>query len=332
MRFLFIVPDMVSGARRRIHEEIARRPKLADNPMLRKLIGHPRLYTHVAWGGTLNLFRHARVVQNLGAQVAMLSPTGRDTYGRAWGLYDFDYIPYSDIKPDDVTIVPDYASDLVEQIEGRIVVYQQTPLHLYRNFDYMSDRITMWTDSPFMLEKCQEVYPGKDIPIVPNVVDDEMFPFRPQSERDEGLAFAFPRKGPDYIAETRRRYRELGGRYWHFELIDGISIKALAEHFARPQVFLASADIEGCALPPQESMSAGVVVVGKNARGANFSMEHRKTAMVANTPEEAAKSLREAEDSELRESVAKNAHEWISRYFPQNEPTEFWRKNLEQFA
>ena len=79
-------------------------------------------------------------------------------------------------------------------------------------------------------------------------------------------------------------------------------------------------------------MSAGVVVVGKNARGANFSMEHRKTAMVANTPEEAAKSLREAEDPELRETIAKNAHEWISRYFPPNEPSEFWRKNLEQFA
>ncbi len=332
MRFLFIVPDLVSGAKRRVHEEIQRRSVLSNNPLVRRLLTHPQLYTHVVWGGTLNLFRHARVVQQLGAEVAMLTPTGKDTYGTSWGLYDFDYIAFSDRRPDDVIIVPDYATDLVNEIDGRVVVYQQVPIHLYNNFDYMSDRVTLWTDSPFMLAKCNEVFPGKEIPIVPNVVDDAMFPFVPQGERDEGLVFAFPRKGPDYIAETRRLYREMGGRYWHFELIDGIPIKALAEHFGRPQAFLASAEVEGCALPPQESMAAGVIVIGKNARGANFAMEHGKTAMIGDTPKEAAAALREAEDEALRVAIAERAHEWISRYFPPNEPTAFWRKNLETYA
>lgn len=332
MRFLFIVPDLVTGARRRIHEEIQRRPVLSDNSFVRRLLAHPSLYTHVVWGGTLNLWRHARVARSLGAEVGMLTPTGKDTYGTQWGLYDFDYLAWADRRPDDVIIVPDYASDLVNDVEGRVIVYQQVPIHIYNNFDYMNDRVTMWTDSPFMLEKCQAVFPGKDIPIVPNIVDNEMFPFKPQSQREEGLVFAFPRKGPEYIAQTRRLYREMGGRYWHFELIDGIPIKTLAQQFGRPQAFLASADIEGCALPPQESMAGGVIVVGKNARGANFAMEHKKTAMIADTPEEAAQSLRDAEDETLRNSVSTAAHDWISRYFPANEPTEFWRANIDKFA
>ncbi|MBL4689154.1 MAG: glycosyltransferase [Nannocystaceae bacterium] len=332
MRFLFIVPDLVSGARRRVHEEIQRRNVLLNSSLLRRFLTHPMLYTHVVWGGTLNLFRHARVVQKLGAEVAMLSPTGTDTYGKAWGLYDFDYVALKDRRPDDVVIVPDFASDLVDKIDGRVIVYQQVPIHVYNSFDYMSERVTLWTDSPFMLEKCKAAFPGKEIPIVPNVVDNTMFPFVPQAERDAGLILALPRKGPQYIAETRRLYREMGGRYWHFELIDGIPIKALAEQFSRPQAFLASADIEGCALPPQESMAAGVVVIGKNARGANFAMEHGKTAMIGDTPQEAAQALRDTEDEGLRTSISEQAHAWISRYFPENEPTKFWRRNLETYG
>ena len=332
MRFLFIVPDLVSGPRRRVHEEIQRRPILANNPFIRRFLTHPHLYTHVVWGGTLNLFRHAEVARKLGAEVAMLSPTGKDTYGKQWGLYDFDFIGWNDRRPDDVVLVPDFASDLVDDIEQRLVVYQQVPIHLYPNFDYKDARIAMWTDSPFMLDKCQAVFPGKDIPIVPNIVDSTMFPYIPQAEREAGLVFAFPRKGPEYIAETRRAYRELGGRYWHFELIDGIPIKELAKQFRRPQAFLASADVEGCALPPQESMAGGAIVVGKNARGANFAMEHKQTAMIGDTPMQAAQSLRDLEDDALRDAISDRAHTWISRYFPENAPTEFWRDNLKTYS
>jgi glycosyltransferase involved in cell wall biosynthesis len=272
--------------------------------------------------------RHAEVARRLGAQVALATPTGRDTYGDEWGLYDLPYVRLADRRPDDVVIVPDYASDLADRMEGPVIVYLQVPIHLTANFDYLSDRVTLWTDSPFMLDKCRKVFVGKDIPIVPNVVDSEMFPFVPQSEREAGLIFAFPRKGPDYIAQTRRHYRELGGNYWRFELIDGIPIKELARQFTRPQAFLASADIEGCALPPQESMAAGVIVIGKNARGANFAMEHGKTALIADTPEEAARCLREAEDADLRASIATAANAAISRYFPEGDPSAFWRDNI----
>ncbi len=332
MRFVFILPDLVTGTKRKILEQVQRRPRLSNVPLVRRVLEHPLLYTHVAWGGTLNLMRHAEVARRLGADVALATPTGRDTYGDTWGLYDLPYIKLADRRPDDVVIVPDYASDLADAMQGPVIVYLQVPIHLYANFDYMADKVTLWTDSPFMLDKCQKVFPGKDIPIVPNVVDCEMFPFVEQRKRSEGVIFAFPRKGPDYIAETRRLYEAAGGKYWHFELIDGIPVKELAREYTRPQAFLASADIEGCALPPQESMAAGVIVIGKNARGANFAMEHGRTALIADTPEEAAACLREAEDAALRESIAANAHEAISRYFPDRDPSEFWRANIDKYA
>jgi hypothetical protein len=231
-------------------------------------------------------------------------------------------------RDDDVVLVPDFVSELADEVRGRCIVYLQVPIHLEANFDYRDERMILWTDSPHMLGLCKKVFPGKDIPIVPNVVDDKTFPFIPQSEREPGLILAFPRKGPEYIEATKAHYAKLGGKYWHFELIDGIPLVELAKRMRRPQAFLASADVEGCALPPQESMACGMVVVGKSASGANFSMEHRKTAMIAETPEAAAESLREIEDDALRDSISRAGHAFISRYFPSGEPKQHWRETL----
>lgn len=333
MRFLFFVPDFIPpGPRARILSAWQGQPFLAFNPTARRVLGHPFLRTTVAWGGTLNIMRHCWIARQLGAEVAMVTPSGKDTYGKTWRILDLPYIAWSDRRPDDVILVPDFASDIIDSVEGRVIAYMQVPIHLRQDFDWRSDRITMWTDSPFMLELCNQAYPGKEVPIVPNIVDDEVFPFIPQEQRDQGLALAFPRKGPEYIARTRRIYREQGGRYWRFELIDGMPLMDLAKEMQRPQLFLASGDIEGCALPPQESMAAGIVVIGKNARGANFAMEHGKTAFVANTPEEAAQCLIEAEDAQLRTRISEAAHQQISRYFPRNEPTELWRQTIRELS
>jgi glycosyltransferase involved in cell wall biosynthesis len=292
---------------------------------------HPRLRTDVAWGGTLNNMRHAAVARSLGADAVLASPSGKDTYGR-FSVVDLPYIRWADRRPDDVVLVPDFVSELVDEVAGPVIAYMQVPIHLRADFDYRASRVRIWTDSPFMLDKCQAVFPGKDIPIVPNIVDDETFEFIPQSDREPGLVFAFPRKGKDFIERTRTLYREQGGEYWRFELIDGLPLKELARQMRRPQVFLASAEVEGCALPPQESMAAGIVVLGKSARGANFSMEHRKTAMIAETPEEAAAALVELEDASLRDRISRAAHDFISRYFPGGEPTSFWRERLREFG
>jgi hypothetical protein len=263
--------------------------------------------------------------------VVLATPRGLDTY-REFKIVDFPFIRWSDRRPDDVCLIPDFCTGLVDDIEGPVIVYLQSPLFLYPNFDYLRPKVRLWTDSPFMLEKCRATWPGKEITIVPNVVDNVQFPFRPQSQREPGLVFAFPRKGPEFIEATRAAYASQGGSYWHFELIDGLPLPELARQMQRPQVFLASAEVEGCALPPQESMAAGIVVVGKSARGANFAMEHRRTAMVAETPEAAAASLRELEDATLRETIAKNAHALISRYFPDGEPAELWRSTLRDLS
>ncbi len=333
MRFLFLVPDFIPrGLRSQAFEWFQRRPTLTRNPAVRKVVGHPFLRTSVAWGGTLNNMRHCWIARKLGADAQLISLSGRDSYGETWRILDLPMLKWSDRRPDDVVLVPDFASDVINEVEGPVIAYMQVPIHMRTDFDWRSDRITMWTDSPFMLELCNKTYPGKEIPIVPNIVDDEVFPFIPQEHREQGLAFAFPRKGPEYIAETRRIYRERGGRFWRFELIDGVPLMELAKEMQRPQLFLASGDIEGCALPPQESMAAGIVVIGKNARGANFAMDDGRTALIANSPAEAAQRMLDAEDLELRKRIAQAAHEQISRYFPRNEPTAFWKKNLADFS
>ncbi len=72
-------------------------------------------------------------------------------------------------------------------------------------------------------------------------------------------------------------------------------------------------------------MAAGVIVVGRTAAGANFYMNHRETAMVAETPDDAAQALIELEDAALRDRIARQAHRYISRWFPDAEPTALWR-------
>jgi len=122
----------------------------------------------------------------------------------------------------------------------------------------------------------------------------------------------------------------MGGRYWTPKVVDGISLDKLSVLFRQAQGFLASAEVEGCALPPQEAMSAGVVVAGLDARGANFCMQHRKTAMVASTPQETAQHLRELEDPAFKDQLTVNAYDYIKQFFPNAEPTRFWRALVSQ--
>ena len=110
--------------------------------------------------------------------------------------------------------------------------------------------------------------------------------------------------------------------------MDGLRFDKMAKMFQKSQGFLASAPAEGCALPPQESMAAGVVVVGLDANGANFCMQHQKTAMVARSVPETVRYLFALEDQQARETLAANAYEFIKQYFPENEPTKFWQKVL----
>lgn len=331
MRILAIIPELTHDNFRGRALNLLRQRSLWKIPVLRDWLVHPSLFTGVAWGGTLNLMRHAALARSLGADTALVTPHGRDTYGR-YNVVDLPFLPWDTIRPDDVCIVPDFCTDLTDRISGRVIVYLQVPIHVRADFDYKHPRVRLWTDSPFMRDRCRDVFPGKDVAVVPNIIDPRMFPFRPQAEREPGLIFAFPRKGPEYIEATRNCYSSRGGKYWKFELVNGLSIHELARQMQRPQAFLASADDEGCALPPQESMAAGIVVVGKNARGANFSMEHRRTALVAETPDEAAACLREIEDHSLREEIARNGRDYISRFFPENEPTTLWQETLREFG
>jgi hypothetical protein len=327
MRFVFLIPDLETRPIWwRLQETVSSlRLRPIENFLRLKF-----MRVKVVYGGTLNIMRHCQIAQNCGAEAVLATMSGKD-YGDK-GIPGLTYIAWRDRRPDDVCLIPDFVSELADEVSGRVIVYLQSPWFVKNNFNYRDERVTLWTDSPFMLEICQKVYLGKAIQIVPNIISDQDFPFIPQVQREPGLLFAFPRKGPEYINKTERIYREQGGKFWQFERIDGLSIQELAQQFRRPQVFLASAEVEGCALPPQESMAAGIVVVGKNARGANFCMEHRETAMIAPTPEEAARCLFELENAELREMLAQNAYHAIKRYFPTEEPSEFWRANLKEFG
>lgn len=333
MRFVFLIPDFIDNpTKARLAKFWVMRRRLYNSKLLRRLLRHPLMYaSKTISGGSLNLMRHCGVARSVGADAVMCTLSGRDDYGKL-RILDLPFIAWKDRRPEDVIVLPDIGTHYFGEVKGRAIAYEQNPTRIYDDFDWRSDRVTIWTDSPFMLELCQRVYPGKNIPIVPNVIDDKAFPFIPQEDREEGLIFAFPRKGAGFIEQTREAYRDLGGKFWRFELVDGLTLKQLAKAYSRPQAMLASADIEGCALPPQESMASGVVVVGKNARGANFGMEHRETAMLGDTPEQTAQCLRELEDAQLRNKLSIAGFEEIKRYFAQNEPSEFWRANLEHFS
>ena len=322
MRFVFLIPDLDTTQAWQAWSTLLSHAK---NNFLNTLLRVRWMRTHELFGGTLNLMRHCLVARQCGLDAVLATMRGIDTYGD-FAITGLPFIRWADRRPDDVCIVPDFVSELADKVKGAVIVYQQSPIQVHTNFDHRSARVSIWTDSPHMYQLCEAAYPGKKIEIVPNVVDDQMFPFIPQTQREEGLLVAFPRKGgAAFIQATEEKYRALGGNFWRFQLLDGLSIHNLAKEFRRPQVFLASVEAEGCALPPQESMAAGIVVVGKSAKGANFCMEHKKTAMIAETPEDSAHCLIELEKADLREQLSQNAHAYIQRYFPAGEPRQFWQ-------
>ncbi|MBE9115675.1 glycosyltransferase [Lusitaniella coriacea LEGE 07157] len=326
MRFIFLIPDFDLGKTWKIQEKIAHLLRL--KPLQRKVFLGMR--TDVVFGGTLNIMRHCWIARNCGAEAVLATLRGVDTYGDR-GIKNLPFIPWDARRKEDVCIVPDYVTSRIDEVEGRAIAYLQVPLHTHADFNYQDPCVSLWTDSPHMEAICNATYPGKAAQIVPNIIDPELFPFIPQSQREPGVLFAFPRKNPEFIDATENAYRALGGKYWRIERIDGLSISELAKEFQRPQGFLASAEVEGCALPPQESMASGIVVVGRQAKGANFCMEQGKTAAIAETPQEAAQRLIELENAEVRDRMSRNAYQAISRYFPDREPTEFWQKIIQQY-
>ncbi|MDX2244855.1 MAG: glycosyltransferase [Leptolyngbyaceae cyanobacterium bins.302] len=329
MRFVFLVPDLYPKSfvsKINTVLKITRLKPLSDFVRLRVMP------VDQVFGGTLNIMRHCAVARSCGVEAVLATIRGKDTYAKNGGLYDLPIIRWADRKPEDICIVPDLWTELIDEVKGPAIAYQQVPIHTRNNFNYNSDRVSIWTDSPYMEAICAAAYPNKAVEIVPNIIDNKLFPFIPQAQREAGLLFAFPRKGREFIAATQAHYQALGGNYWKFELVDGLTIQELAKQFQRPQAFLASADMEGCALPPQESMASGIIVVGKTAKGANFCMEHRQTAMAAETPEAAAHHLIELEDAALRESLSCNAYQYISQYFPDRGPKQFWQQIIAQYA
>ncbi len=322
MRFLFLIPDLDRT------QKSALRLKLEGSP-LRRLCRSKHMRTDQVWGGTLNIMRHCAVARDQGAEAVLATESGTDTYGPIWGIDKLPFVRWADRRPDDICILPDIYTQLIDGIDGWAVAYEQSPIFVHHDFDYRRERVLIWTDSPHMLAICKREYSGKDIPIVPNIVDASAFPFIPQSERRAGELMAFPRKGPEFIQETMHAYQQTGGNYWKLTMVDGLPLAELAQRFRTPQVFLASALVEGCALPPQEAMSAGMVVVGRNANSANFCMRDGETALVADTPDKAAQSLRALEDGTLRERLSRAGHDYIQRFFKDQEPARFWRATID---
>jgi hypothetical protein len=330
VRIVFLIPGIRRGLLPEYFEKLTLRMPRAE---VARWMLHRYLVTNEVHGGTLNIMRHCEVARQAGFDAVIATTSGRDDYGEVLGPgRQLTCIAWRQRRSDDICVIPDFASRLADDLRGPVIVYQQSPLQLKTDFDFSRPNVSIWTDSPFMLEKCQALYPGKHIPIVPNVVDDALFPYVPQHSRTAGLLFAFPRKNPEFIDATWHAYTSRGGRYWKLERIGGLSIQQLAARFREPQAFLAAARMEGCALPPQECMAAGVVVVGRSAEGANFSMRDGETALIAETPDAAATRLLEAEALSVRERIAAAARQEISRYFPAAEPLAFWQDQFRQMA
>jgi hypothetical protein len=256
LRLVFLIPDITDKLPRPQRQLVSllRRLKLTrlENTLFQPLLVARSLRSPVASGGALNIMRHAAIASSLGAEAVLATPSGVDTYG-SLSVVNLPFIRWADRRDDDICMVPDICTHLIDDVRGRAIAYLQVPTHVRADFDYLHPRVRLWTDSPFMLEICNNVYAEKHVAIVPNVVDNKAFPFRSQSERKSGLLLAFPRKGPEFIEATRVAYANLGGTYWKFDLVGGLSLKELANRMQQHQAFLASAEVEGCALPPRSA-------------------------------------------------------------------------------
>jgi hypothetical protein len=221
MRFVFLIPDLDTTQNWQVWSTLAyglRNHRVNDFLRL-KWMRTPQLF-----GGTLNLMRHCSVARQCGLDAVLATMRGKDTYGD-FAIPGLPFIRWCDRRPDDVCIVPDFVSELADEVQGAVVVYQQSPIQIFNNFDHRLEKVSIWTDSPYMHQLCEAAYPGKNIEIVPNIVDCQMFPFIPQSQREEGLLVAFPRKGgAEFIQATEQAYQALGGKFWRFQQLDGLSM------------------------------------------------------------------------------------------------------------
>lgn len=330
MRFVFLIPDLTKGWPWDAIKTLVdfSRSQAVRDWALRQWIAVDEVY-----GGTMNIMRHCWVARQCGVDAVLATMNGKDNYGDVFGLNrSLPFIRWRDRRPDDICIVPDFVTQLIKDVKGLAIAYEQSPLQTKADFDYLDDRVTLWTDSERMKALCAQTYPGKPAEIVPNIVDEALFPFIPQTEREEGLLFAFPRKGKDFIEATQSLYQQQGGTFWRFECVDGLTLRELAQQFRRPQAFLASASFEGCALPPQEAMAAGIVVVGKTAQEANFCMQHGKTALTGDTPEAVVQCLFQLESASLRATLTHNAYDYIRQFFPEGQPKIFWQQKIQEFV
>jgi hypothetical protein len=326
MRIVFLIPDM----RRDFLSRTGRR--LRYSAIGRVMPQQRGLWTSTLFGGTLNIMRHCALARSLGADAVLATESGNDNYEDS-GVAKPPTVRWTSRRRDDLCVVPDVYSHLVDEISGPVVVWQQNPMQVRRNFDHLRDNLWLWACSPAMVERCREILPGKEATFVPVIVDATAFPFIEQEQRESGLLAALPRKnaGP-FIEAAYRRYREQGGRYWRLALIDGLPFHEFARRLRAPQAILPATDVEGCALPGLEAMAAGIVVAGKDARGSSFYMRDGDTALVADTPDLAAAALRRIEDPELRQQLARNGRRFVERFFPDAEPRRFWESFLLDFG
>ena len=327
MRFVFLIPDLdYSGFWEKVGD-------LGLKFRLKFVKDWTRLRTmrsDAVSGGTLNIMRHCWLARQCGTESVLATIRGKDTYGKD-GLHNLPFIRWSDRRDDDICIIPDYVTELINEVKGPAIAYQQVPFHTRNNFNYQDSRISIWVDSLYMEEICRKTYPGKAIEMVPKVVDNNTFPFIPQEQRESGVLFTFPLENPEFINETQKQYQQLGGNYWKFEQRQGLSFHHRAQDFHRPQALLVSNQMDGGALILQEAMASGIIVVGRSAPGAHFRMEQGETALIGDTPQKAAECLRELEEQALRDRLSHNAKEAMSGYFPSEEPTRFWERTIKQY-
>jgi hypothetical protein len=322
VRLLFLLPDLRRSAATRAWIWLERH-RLAP-----RIAWKEALWTTVVFGGTLNIMRHCALARSLGVDAVLATPSGRDTYG-ARGILHLPFVAWGGRRSDDVCIVPDVYSRLADEVDGAVVVFEQNPIQVRRDFDYLRPNVRLWSCSPLMTEQCRRILPGNEPIFAPVIVDPEMFPFIAPERRQSGRLAALPRKqGMEFIQATYRRYRAEGGRYWKLDLIDGLSFHDFALRFRLPQALLTATDVEGCALPGMEAMAGGMVVAGKDARGASFYMRDGENALIANTAESASAALCAIEDPQLRQRLAQAAYDHIQRFFPDAEPRRFWEGYL----
>ncbi|NQW10020.1 MAG: glycosyltransferase family 4 protein [Alphaproteobacteria bacterium] len=234
---------------------------------LSKHFGHPL-------GGVRIAYHHVAVLNRHGFDAAMLLVDGMKDNFFDTNVPVARLSPEHVIRPTDIYVIPEpwkYCLQRFAEFPVRRLVFCQNHFYLYHGLedrwsfdDYGVHQV--FCCSEVIAQYLQDIFDLKDVPIIHNGIDHDVF--RPAPAKKRQIAY-MPRKmkvESIFIRETfRRRHPQYADVPW--VQITNRTEAQVGGILGESAVFMALGRIEGFGLPPLEAMASGCIVVGFTGDG-----------------------------------------------------------------